>query len=266
MENIITYMLSGLFDSSISKLLSKTFSPKRKVEYFELELYAEDYFFTVINGEQCDYTKNSVIIAKPGDERYGKLHFKSKFIHIELNDCPLKRALQALPSTLKISNIEKYHQAFDKISMLAVSYEKNQCQILSELYKLLHLLEFDCATQSVIRENNLPKNAVNVNQSARFIEENYNRNISLEEIAKSASLSPYYFHSLFKKIYGVSPLDYLTEVRIANAKHQLLSTELSVTEVAFNCGFNSQPYFNYTFKKMVGETPLKFRVNNKLKF
>ncbi|MHC4158826.1 MAG: helix-turn-helix transcriptional regulator, partial [Planctomycetota bacterium] len=56
--------------------------------------------------------------------------------------------------------------------------------------------------------------------------------------------------------------DYLTGVRIERAKELLLATEQSCTEICFQVGYNNQSYFTRTFKRLVGMTPLQFRIGN----
>ncbi len=62
---------------------------------------------------------------------------------------------------------------------------------------------------------------------------------------------------------NITPIDYLTKVRIERARDQLLSTDDNCTKVSFDNGYNNQSYFNRIFKEQVGMTPLQFRKMNK---
>ena len=88
---------------------------------------------------------------------------------------------------------------------------------------------------------------------------NYNTNISLEDIANSIHMSPNYFHKLFTSACGISPLQYLTGLRIEKAKAELMYSERSVAQIAESCGFNSYTYFCTVFKSNCGVTPGEFR-------
>ena len=68
-----------------------------------------------------------------------------------------------------------------------------------------------------------------------------------------------YFCAFFKQMTDQSPFEYLTNYRIERAARKLINTDLSVTAIAFECGFNSSNYFTTVFKKHTGTTPLKFR-------
>jgi two-component system response regulator YesN len=72
-------------------------------------------------------------------------------------------------------------------------------------------------------------------------------------------ISPSYFLTLFKRETGITFVDYLTVVRIEKAKHQLLTTDLSVTQIAFDHGFNNSNYFSNIFRKIVGVSATEFR-------
>lgn len=92
-----------------------------------------------------------------------------------------------------------------------------------------------------------------------YINENFNKTLTLETLAQKASLSPYYFTRLFKKETGFTPHEYLIAVRINSAKFLLKNTTLSIKQVGFNCGFTSESSFCSTFKKWVNTTPTNYR-------
>ncbi|MFN8672915.1 MAG: AraC family transcriptional regulator [Candidatus Sericytochromatia bacterium] len=105
-------------------------------------------------------------------------------------------------------------------------------------------------------------------QAKDFIENNYSKNINLNDIAKEAFFSKYHFIRLFKSIYGQTPYQYLTLVRIKNAK-LLLKSGQTITNTCFQVGFDSLSSFTGLFKKITGSTPSKFKkdkaicINNK---
>lgn len=96
-------------------------------------------------------------------------------------------------------------------------------------------------------------------QSKLFIDNNYTQNIDVECISDQAFFSKFHFIRLFKSIYGRTPHQYLSHVRIENAK-QLLKEDISVTEVCFAVGFDSVTSFIGLFKSVVGKTPLVYKL------
>jgi AraC-like DNA-binding protein len=95
-------------------------------------------------------------------------------------------------------------------------------------------------------------------QAKHFIDRHFADNISLDNIAGEAFLSKFHFIRLFKSYYGTTPYQYLTSVRIENAK-QLLKANNTISEVCFAVGIASITWFTGLFKKMSGVTPASFK-------
>jgi len=88
-----------------------------------------------------------------------------------------------------------------------------------------------------------------------MIQENYQKNFSIEELTQYSGLSPSYFRRLFKKATGLTPLQYQNYIKINKAKDLLLSGECNVSEAAFSVGFDNVHYFSRIFKKIAGVNP-----------
>lgn len=91
-----------------------------------------------------------------------------------------------------------------------------------------------------------------------FIDQNYYEPINLDVISGKAFFSSYHFIRLFSKIYGKTPHQYLTGVRIDKAK-MLLRTTMPVQQVCFAIGFGSAASFSSLFKKITSLTPSQFQ-------
>lgn len=92
-----------------------------------------------------------------------------------------------------------------------------------------------------------------------FIDAQLDRDLTLEELAREACLSPFHFARSFKAAMGVSPHRYLLQRRLDRAKALLRAGALSTTEVALTCGFSSPAHFASSFKSATGITPSLFR-------
>jgi AraC-like DNA-binding protein/quercetin dioxygenase-like cupin family protein len=93
----------------------------------------------------------------------------------------------------------------------------------------------------------------------QFIDVNYTKNIPLSEIANRLYISPYYLAHIFKEETGYSPINYLIQRRIGEARKLLLTTELTVQQIGEQVGYENANYFSTIFKKLTGETPSIFR-------
>lgn len=72
-------------------------------------------------------------------------------------------------------------------------------------------------------------------------------------------LSKIYFHNLFLKSTGQTPHEYLLSKRINNAKFLLTATDKNFSDIAYACGFSSQAYMTYVFKKKMSLTPMQYK-------
>jgi AraC-like DNA-binding protein len=95
-------------------------------------------------------------------------------------------------------------------------------------------------------------------QAKLFIDNHYAEKIDLNNIADEAYFSKFHFIRLFKKIYGKSPHQYLTWVRVEKTK-DLLKTNISITDACFSVGFDSISSFTGLFKRYTRQTPSQYR-------
>lgn len=98
-----------------------------------------------------------------------------------------------------------------------------------------------------------------VTRAKEYMEENFSRDISLEEISAFVNLSPYYFSRLFKQEEGLSFVEYLTRLRIEEAKRLLRSSQESIVNIALRVGYSEANYFSRVFRKLEGCTPSQYR-------
>lgn len=92
-----------------------------------------------------------------------------------------------------------------------------------------------------------------------YIENNYMRRITMEEICAINYISPSYFCRIFKSVTGKSFVQYLNFRRVYEAEKLLSATDKSITEIAYDVGFSSNSYFDRTFKKFYALTPAQYR-------
>ncbi len=101
--------------------------------------------------------------------------------------------------------------------------------------------------------------APNITKAREFISQHHAEDLSLETVARAVHMSTFYFCKQFKKATGISFTNYLGRVRIEKAKEMLLNPHARISEVAFECGFQSLTHFNRVFRKLVGEAPTAYR-------
>lgn len=130
------------------------------------------------------------------------------------------------------------------------------------------LLDRMLLSQLFIRISRLRREAENngwqqaehyVKQSIEFLHQNYDRQISVNDIAARVNLHPGYLQRIFKKQTGQTLIEYVTAVRMEKAKMLLLHTDIPVADISDYVGAGSRQYFHALFKKYTNLTPIEFR-------
>lgn len=98
-----------------------------------------------------------------------------------------------------------------------------------------------------------------IRDAKKYIHDNFNKHISLENVSDYIGFNAAYFSTLFKKETGKNFLEYVTELRIQKAKNYLMQTNYDIAEVASAVGYNDLKYFSKLFKKTTGLSPSEFR-------
>lgn len=103
------------------------------------------------------------------------------------------------------------------------------------------------------------KKAAKLKLVLKFIRERFASELTLDDMSAVAGLSCKYFCKFFKDTTGTTPVNYLTAYRVERAARKLLGTDQSVTQIAYDCGFNDLSYFIKTFKRFKHVSPKDYR-------
>ena len=98
-----------------------------------------------------------------------------------------------------------------------------------------------------------------VDKAKDYIDANFSKDLSLDDISRKFDISPYYFSKLFKNKTGVNFIDYLTNIRIERAKELLADSDASMKEICSDVGYSDPNYFSRIFKKVTGVTPTEYK-------
>lgn len=252
---------TGVFDAELVYTNQK-FTPDRKVSVFEIEIPIEDGGFSYIDGKEYPIRKDCIICAKPGQIRHTVLPFKCYYVHMLLDKGTLLDYIVNTPDVFKVLQRSEYVKLFT--SMIAAHcspFDGSDILVQSRILELIYRIRSETIRYN--RQNTLANNIDNnlISKALSYMNNNYCSKITLEDVAGSVNLSPIYFHKLFADATGQTPYQYLLEKRLRAAKNLLFFSGRSLTDIAFECGFTSQSYFNYVFKKEVGVTPLQYKKN-----
>ncbi len=103
------------------------------------------------------------------------------------------------------------------------------------------------------------KNMEKIMPSVKYLEDNYQMDMTLEDISGISSLDKFYFCKLFKQTLGITCTEYLNYIRLYHAEELLIKTDMNISEIALCCGFNSIQYFNRIFRREKNCTPRQFK-------
>jgi transcriptional regulator GlxA family with amidase domain len=133
-----------------------------------------------------------------------------------------------------------------------------------ELMSILHDLSISrnirMLSNAAFNNTSLPfYNSRRIEKAVEYMNQNFNKLVKLNEVAKQANMTETAFSRFFKTRTGISFIDYLNEIRLGNASRMLIDTTESIAEIAYDCGFSNISNFNRIFKKKKGITPKGFR-------
>jgi len=196
---------------------------------FAVPVYIEDWHVATINCGQ-------ILPEKPSEKGFKKLCKK----------------IMGIPVDMK-----KLHKVYFQSTYMPP--EK-----LDMVLKLISFYaDYFCEVGRRLHPANPSKNHPQINKAVNYLIEHFRDDISLQEISSSVDLCETYFSRLFTKVMGIPYTNYLNNLRLSEAKKLLEKTDWTITQISFNVGFNSLPYFNQTFRKSEKCSPSQYRKRNR---
>ncbi len=254
----------GIFDTD-TVYPGKKESAFRISTDFELEFYIECTGKAIIGETQYRLSPGTALCIKPGQSRRSIFGFQCYYLHIDFEEgSPYRRILENAPDYFPLIDSEKYKRVFDDLitHLLTQGYDPESDYVNAKLLELFYYLRTDSDNNRKYLEMSHPRENAYISRALQFIRENFSRDIQLADIAYVTGYSPNYFHHIFTSVIGKTPQEYLLEYRIARAKLLLTHSSKSLAEIAYDCGFSSQSYFNLQFRKIAYTTPGKYRKMN----
>lgn len=148
---------------------------------------------------------------------------------------------------------------------LAILGQKHGFDSVLELLSILHDLSVSrnmhTLSDASFSNAEFSYNSRRIDKAFEYMNQNFQKNVTLPEVARLVNMTDVSFSRFFKTRTGITFIDSLLELRLGNASRLLIDTTQSVSEVAYNCGFNNISNFNRLFKKKKGCTPKEFREN-----
>ncbi len=216
-----------------------------------------------INNKEYRVKKNMVIFRKAG-ELYRSRGLKKNFHYIEVAfDMP--RNFEERYPFQHVYEVTRPNLFYDLFRNLQAVWNQRtfgyQIKATSILTNILFQL-----IQEYFSDKEPAKGYNTIKHSIEYMNQNYfSSNLNIELLAAQSNLTSSRFRSLFKEIYGVSPLQHINTTRIERAKSLLQITNHPVSHIASEVGFPDAHHFSKLFKKAVGVNPKQYREENAIK-
>lgn len=142
-----------------------------------------------------------------------------------------------------------YRRDYLDVAMACKNYEELRKWFLDKMVNACRAIR----DQKEERSNSAAKKAM------LYIQENYSKDISLDDVSGLVNISPYYFSKIFKEETGENFIEYLTKIRIEKAKELLVKPDISIKEAGIRSGYTDPNYFSRIFKKQTDMTPSEYK-------
>lgn len=243
----------------------------------ELEIiYVKSGFLTVnISGENYIGKPGDAFVVSPGNLHfmgsqtgtvdYFTFLFPLKYIAFRSDDMLDDKLIEPLNSGHLMISPEIKDTVKEQCEQLAGVYaaeiDKSESKITSQIRKKIVLLQFihELWKKGFIVENDTTGRNTVEKEMVSYIQQNYTGKILLREFGEQFHLSEKYISRYFKEHFHITLSQYVTYLRLEHAKQMLQETDISVTEVAMQSGYQNISYFIRSFKKTYGVSPLKYR-------
>ena len=242
---------------------------------FEI-IYVKSGFLTVsISGENYIGKPGDAFVVSPGNLHfmgsqtgnvdYFTFLFPLKYISFRTDDILDDKLLEPLNSGHLIISPEIEDTVKEQCEQLVEIYgakkEESQSKITAQIKTKIILLQFilELWKKGFIVENDTSgKNTVE-KEMVSYIQQNFTGKILLKEFGEQFHLSEKYISRYFKEHFHITISQYVTYLRLEHAKQLLQDTDIPVTEIAMQSGYQNVSYFIRSFKKTYGMSPLKYR-------
>ena len=169
--------------------------------------------------------------------------------------------LSALQPIYQSESVELAEQVRDTMLYIADHSDASILRLIGFLCILLDTLIQSSSTRQKTHHTQLRD--FYVQEAISYMEQHYQRNITIEEIAGACRLNRSYFSKLFKEKKGYSPQEYLIQLRLSKAADLMRTTSMSIGDIAASCGYPNQLHFSRAFKQRYGVPPREWRSQNK---
>ncbi len=230
----------------------------------ELSITLNNKNFTAKRGDVVFVNSETVHGATPNDCEYECLVFPLSFLKSGNRACnrfledltDMNCKLESLPKGVELLSCA--NELFETVKKRENGYQFIAIGLVNQLIgRFIATNQYSYETDGLTDKDE--QKVLKLKKTLAYVRENFDKEITLDDIASSSGFSTKYFCSFFKTMTGKSPIDYLNSYRVERACRKLLGSDLSITQIAYGSGFNDLSYFIKTFKRLKGVSPSVYR-------
>ena len=246
-----------------------TYRPRGRVDFQIIYIAAGcgHFHFDTVDSETIVPAGN-IVIFRPKElqkyEYYGEDKTEVYWIHFTGSDVKNILRKYGFPDNERIFPVGtsmEYERIFKRIIIELQRCQDNYEEMLTLLLRhLLIIFQRELTREQVLKNEYLDHE---MDTAVTYFNENYNRDINIEEYATSRGMSVSWFIRSFKKFTGSTPMQFIVALRVNNAQVLLETTNYSINEISKIVGYDNQLYFSRLFHKLKGFSPREYRETRK---
>lgn len=252
------------------EILEKQEEKEQLHQDIELIYVLSGHLDVYIEGQKTSMNAEDVLIINANKRHYLKSSGDIVYVKLMIMYNMLSDVLNNFDVMFVCDSTQTDHMAYDGLRKLLqkllgcyVSHKGDKADFgyIATCYEIMDYIckYFLLRSNATVGDSKSDKYRKRLMQIENYIQANYQSPISLKELADKLYLSNGYLSRFFKKNYGMSFAEYLTNVRLHHAVDQLLYTDIPITRIVYDNGFASVALFNKAFKQEYGETPSAVR-------
>lgn len=256
---------------------------KRVTRFYELELITGGAGKMTTEGKHYKTVRGDIYFRKPGVETQGIAGYYAQGIAFDpIQEEKRKRLyhttipywitdentkledygfFDSYPDLYHTKRYEELEPLFLEITHL---FQENRETHMNRMKLLMHkiftIIDDELKNGEALRNRgNILRHYEKIVESKKYIDNNLEKHLSLEEIALQCGFSKNYYSKTFKEITGSTPFEYIIESRMLLARKLILTTNICIDQIVYLCGFDDRTYFYRIFKKHFNTTPALYR-------
>ncbi|WP_152404385.1 AraC family transcriptional regulator [Paenibacillus cellulositrophicus] len=252
----------------------------KHIDFCELVIVLNGHATHIVNNEASFIKKGNVFVINGATQHAYKDPYDFKICNIMFKPDMLKyagpdlRASQGFQALFILEPLYRHLHPYESKLNIPLSNLEHVASVISDMIDEYHHRHQGYQTMLASRfmelavylsrlyehqDQGVESNLMHLANAVSYIEDHYLEPVTLEEIADKSRISVRHLNRIFRAYYQTSPMAYLQRLRLERACILLKQTNLSITEISYECGYNDSNYLTRQFRKTYGMTPKSFR-------